>query len=173
MSVPRPERSGENLSDSAGTAGVNIRPLQARDRDQWRALFQQYLLPTVYNERRGFYLTRPPESLLSVTFNRLVDPMRQPYAIVAVKSDRIVGFANYLFHPSSWSMTDVCYLEDLYVEATMRRVGVGRALVQGVYTAADAAHAGAVHWVTHQSNSAARALFESTAHCTGFLRYER
>jgi ribosomal protein S18 acetylase RimI-like enzyme len=67
----------------------------------------------------------------------------------------------------------VCYLEDLYVEPAMRRVGVGSELVRAVYAASDQANASTVHWLTQQSNTAGRALFKTLAHRTTFIRYER
>ena len=173
MSVANPKAPGAVDTANAGQQLFGVRHLERGDRAQWRSLWQQYLLPTVGRHPHGFYLQRPRDELIDLTFERLVDPARQPHAFVAVRFDRLVGFVHYLFHPSSWSMTQVCYLEDLYVEPAMRRAGVGRELIHAVYAAADQANASTVHWVTQESNTAARALFETLAHRTTFIRFER
>jgi GNAT superfamily N-acetyltransferase len=161
-------------ADGARESLFRVRQLDRDDRAQWLSLWQQYLPPTAGPRRcPGFYLQPPPDKDVDVTFERLVDPARQPHALVAVNADRLVGFAHYLFHPSTWSVTQVCYLEDLYVEPAMRRAGAGRALIRALYAAADQANAAAVYWVTQESNTAARALFETLGRPAGFIRYER
>ena len=85
----------------------------------------------------------------------------------------LVGMVHYLFHPSSWSVTDVCYLEDLFVDPVARGKGVGRALIQAVYAAADRAKASAVYWMTQEYNADGRALYDTLAQRTSFIRYNR
>jgi GNAT superfamily N-acetyltransferase len=151
-----------------------VRGIDRADFAQWRSLWQQYLRPTTQERSPpAFYLQPPPGKVADATFERLVDPARQPHALVAVNGDRLIGFAHYLFHPSTWSLTQLCYLEDLFVEPAMRRAGVGSALIRGLYAAANQANACAVYWLTHESNIAARPLFETLARPTGFIRYER
>jgi GNAT superfamily N-acetyltransferase len=140
---------------------------------QWSSLWQQYLAPTVESGAPGFYLRAPTPEVVARTFDRLIDPAQQPHALVAVQTGRLVGLVHYLFHPSTWSQTPVCYMEDLFVEPVMRRAGVGHALIRALYAAADEADASAVYWVTHGSNTAARTLFDTLAHPTAFVRYER
>jgi GNAT superfamily N-acetyltransferase len=159
--------------DSTRQSLFRIRRLERGDRQQWRSLWQQYLSPAAGAKAPGFYLQAPPDNVVDVTFERLVDPGQQPHAFVAVNAERLIGFVHYLFHASTWSVTQVCYLEDLYVEPAMRRAGVARALLRALYEAADQANAGAVYWMTHRSNTASQALFETLAHATPFVRYER
>ena len=142
----------------------DLRPLQADDREQWNGLWQGYL---------RFYRQRLPGEITERTFARLIDDQQQPHAIVAAERGRLVGFAHYLFHPSSWSLTDVCYLEDLFVDPAARGGGVGRALIEGVYAAADRVKAGAVYWMTQEFNADGRALYDTLARRTSFIRYER
>jgi GNAT superfamily N-acetyltransferase len=160
-------------TDGTRESLISVRRLERGDRAQWHFLWRQYLGPTAGARVPGFYLQPPPEQVVDGTFERLVDPERQPYALVAVSADRLVGFAHYVFHPSTWSSTQVCYLEDLYVEPTMRRLGAGRALMRALYAAADEANAAAVYWVTHGSNTASQGFFETFARRTAFIRYER
>ena len=76
-------------------------------------------------------------------------------------------------HPSTWALRDYCYLEDLYVDPATRGHGVGRALIRAVYEAADRVQAASVYWLTQEFNSEGRALYDTLARRTSFIRYER
>ena len=143
---------------------IQIRALRSNDRDQWYELWRGYL---------RFYRQQLPEEITDATFRRLAGDDRQLHGLVAELEGRLTGFVNYLFHPSSWSLTQVCYLEDLFVDPTMRGGGVGRALIKAVYDAADAAKATTVYWMTQEFNAEGRALYDTLAHRTSFIRYER
>jgi GNAT superfamily N-acetyltransferase len=143
---------------------LGTRPLAASDRPQWDVLWQGYL---------RFYRHRLPNDITDSTFARLVDDKAQPHGIVAEDSGKIVGFAHYLFHRSTWSLSEVCYLEDVFVDPSARGAGAGRALIEAVYAAADRAGASTVYWMTQEFNADARALYDTIAHRTSFIRYER
>ncbi|MBV9345185.1 MAG: GNAT family N-acetyltransferase [Gammaproteobacteria bacterium] len=145
-------------------AAYRIRALQAEDQAEWRRLWQGYL---------RFYRQRLPDPVTAVTFERLVHPQQEPHGLVAEGEAGLVGLAHYLFHRSTWSATAVCYLEDLFVDPGIRGHGAGRALIQAVYAAADAHGASAVYWMTQEFNAEARALYDTLAHRTSFIRYER
>jgi GNAT superfamily N-acetyltransferase len=144
---------------------VTIRALRAEDRPNWSPLWAGYL---------RFYRQRLPEDITQETFARLVGSAGQPHALVAEGQDgRLVGFAHYLFHRSTWSISDICYLEDLFVAEGARGLGAGRALIEAVYIAADRAGAGSVYWMTQEFNADGRALYDTLARRTSFIRYER
>ena len=141
-----------------------IRPLRSTDREQWQLLWEGYL---------RFYRQRLPEPVTAATFARLVDERQQPHGLVAAHEGRLVGFAHYLFHPSTWALQEICYLEDLFVDPAARGQGVGRALIHAVYAAADRAQAPSVYWMTQEFNADGRALYDTLARRTSFIRYER
>lgn len=141
-----------------------IRTVQANDRSQWENLWQGYL---------RFYRQRLPPEITEATFARLVDERLQPHGLVAVRDAKVLGFAHYLFHPSTWQVGNICYLEDLFVDPAARGGGVGRALIQAVYAEADRAQAASVYWMTQEFNADGRALYDTLAHRTSFIRYER
>jgi GNAT superfamily N-acetyltransferase len=143
---------------------ITIRPLRAGDRVQWDALWRGYL---------RFYRQHLPDDITDLTFRRLSDAGAQPHALIGERDGRLLGFAHYLFHGSTWSARDICYLEDLYVDAGARGGGVGRALISAVYAAADAAGATTVYWMTQEFNAEGRALYDTLARRTSFIRYER
>jgi GNAT superfamily N-acetyltransferase len=143
---------------------LEIRPLKMTDRTQWQALWQGYL---------RFYRQSLAPEITDGTFARLVEGARQSHGIVAQRDGRLLGFAHYLFHASSWSAPDICYLEDLFVDPAVRGQGAGRALIHAVYAAADLARAGSVYWMTQEFNADGRALYDTLARRTSFIRYER
>ena len=161
--MPRTSSRPGKPRRASGTSAPAIRALRRTDRRQWEALWAQYL---------RFYRQHLPPEVTDATFARLVDET-QPHALVAEHNGTLVGFAHYTFHPSTWSLTDLCYLEDLFVAPGSRGLGSGRALIHAVYAAADRARAGSVYWMTQEFNADGRALYDTLAHRTSFIRYER
>jgi len=143
---------------------IGIRPLEAGDRAQWNTLWSGYL---------RFYRQHLPEDVTAGTFARLIDPRAPLHGLVAERGGALAGFVHFQFHPTSWSLRDSCYLEDLYVDPEARGGGVGRALIRAVYEAADRAQAASVYWLTQEFNAEGRALYDTLARRTSFIRYER
>ena len=54
-----------------------------------------------------------------------------------------------------------------------RKLGLGRALIEAVYREARAAGASRVHWLTHETNATARALYDTLADRPGFIQYRK
>jgi GNAT superfamily N-acetyltransferase len=142
-----------------------IRPLRASDEADWRRLWTGYL---------QFYQTSVAEPVYVSTFARLLgeDP-RDFNALVAEVDGKLLGLTHYLFHRHAWKVEDVCYLQDLYVDPQARGTGLGRLLIEAVYTRADAAGAPAVYWLTQDFNHQARQLYDRIAKVTPFIRYVR
>jgi hypothetical protein len=91
-----------------------IRRLQADDWDDWLPLWNGYL---------RFYREPLPEELTRLTFERLCERRDGMLGLVALDdSGGSVGIAHLVFHPTTWSETNKCYLEDLFGA----EVGAGR-----------------------------------------------
>ncbi len=142
-----------------------IRPLTPDDQADWRRLWTGYLT---------FYNATVPEAVYASTFARLLgsDP-RDFRALVAEGDGGLLGLTHYLFHRHGWKIEDTCYLQDLYVDPSARGTGLGRALIEAVYAAADAAGAPSVYWLTQDFNAEARRLYDRVAKVTPFIRYNR
>ena len=141
-----------------------IRPLRASDREAWNVLWDGYL---------RLYRHRLEPEVTEATFGRLIDENAQPHGLVAERDGRLVGLVHYTFHPTTWSLSDNCYLEDLYVDPGARGTGIGRSLIHAVYAVADKAKAANVYWLTQEFNADGRALYDTLARRTSFIRYER
>ncbi len=158
-----PERQGRQ--SMAQTDAPLVRAVEASDREEWAALWTAYL---------DFYETSVAPEVYDTTFARLLgrDP-HQFNGLVAEQDGRLVGLTHYLFHAHAWKIERVCYLQDLYADPSVRGTGVGRALIEAVYAAADAEGAPAVWWLTQDFNQTARHLYDRVARVTPFIRYNR
>ncbi|TCP61969.1 ribosomal protein S18 acetylase RimI-like enzyme [Rhodovulum bhavnagarense] len=142
-----------------------IRPLTAADRPDWHRLWTEYL---------SFYEASVPQSVFETTFSRLLpggDP--EMGCRLAVMGGRPVGLVHFIFHRHCWKPEGVCYLQDLYVDPTLRGTGIGRALVEAVYATADARGVAGVYWMTQSFNATARQLYDRIGQVTPFIKYVR
>lgn len=146
------------------TSKIEIRKVAQQDEMSWRELWNAYL---------RFYRHRLPDDITALTFKRLIDPSSDMHGFVAESGGATVGFVHYLYHGSTWSKSPVCYLEDLFVTSIARGLGAGRALISAVYAAADSDGAQSVYWMTQEYNADGRALYDTLARRTSFIKYER
>ena len=142
-----------------------VRPLETADEAEWRRLWTGYLT---------FYEASVDEKVYQTTFARLIGSASHDYnCVIAVLNGRPVGLAHYLFHRHNWRVENVCYLQDLYADPEVRGSGIGRALIEAVYAAADKAGAPNVYWTTQDFNTTARQLYDRIGRLTPFIKYER
>lgn len=143
----------------------SVRPLARDDEAHWRRLWTAYL---------EFYESSVTEEVYATTFERLLgDDPHDFNGLIAEVNGRPVGLTHYLFHRHNWKTENVCYLQDLYADPEIRGQGVGRALIQAVYDAADAAGAPSVYWLTQEFNTTARRLYDRIGTVTPFIKYAR
>lgn len=144
---------------------LTVRPLRPNDRPAWTALWRAYL---------EFYETSVADEVYDMTFSRLMGSDPQDFtALIAEVDGTVVGLVHYLFHRHCWKIENVCYLQDLYAHPDMRGKGVGRALIEAVYAAADAQGAPTVYWMTQDFNTNARQLYDRIGTVTPFIKYQR
>lgn len=143
---------------------TETRAIVAADRPAWRPLWDAYLV---------FYETELPDAVTDDVFARLVAGDGVHGAIAWSDDGEALGLTHWLFHPSTWSVGRYCYLEDLYVSPAARGRGVGKQLIAYVNAAAQAEGALKVYWLTHETNSAARVLYDKVADRTGLIHYEQ
>lgn len=144
---------------------IAIRPLRADDEPAWRDLWSGYL---------AFYRSSVDDSVYQSTFSRLLGTNDQDFqCLIAAQDGRPVGLTHYLFHRHCWRIENVCYLQDLYADPSVRGTGVGRQLIEAVYAAADAQGAPNVYWLTQDGNTTARRLYDQVGQLSNFIKYQR
>ena len=143
---------------------IEIRPFSPDDRKAWEPLWQGYLT---------FYKSSLPAEVTETTWRRFLDPSEPMHGLAAVLDGRIVGIVHYIFHRSTWTTSDYCYLQDLFTAEEARGHGVGRALIEEVYEKAKAAGASRVYWLTHETNATAQILYDKVAARSGFIQYRQ
>lgn len=142
---------------------TTIAAITDADREEWLPLWQAYLV---------FYESSLEPAVTDDVFARLVGDVDLHGAIARDEQGVAVGFVHWLFHASTWTTATYCYLEDLFVAPGTRGGGVGRALIGHVRERAAAAGAHKVYWLTQETNTAARTLYDKVATSTGFVHYE-
>jgi GNAT superfamily N-acetyltransferase len=153
------------VPDPSEVATVIVRRLTERDWDDWRNLWDAYL---------RFYRAEVHEETTRMTFHRLAEGSHGLTGFVAEDAEGgVVGIANLVFHPSTWSSSSYCYLEDLYVEPSARGGNTAKELIQAVYAEADLRSASRTYWATQEYNGPARSVYDQVAHRTSFIIYER
>lgn len=142
-----------------------IRDLRPTDRAQWDPLWAGYL---------AFYESTLEPAVTETTWARLNDPTEPMFALVAEdNAGRLVGVTHCVLHRGTWAIEDFCYLEDLFVSPHARGRGAGRALIEAVYARADALGCARVYWLTHETNTTARKLYDQVGRNLGFIQYRR
>lgn len=143
---------------------IVIRPVAGDERAAWEPLWKGYL---------DFYKTGVPKEVYDATWARLHDRDEPMWLLGAYVDGRLLGIVHYLYHRSCWTIGDYCYLQDLFVAEGARKLGLGRALIEAVYAKARADGASRVHWLTHETNAPARALYDTLADRPGFIQYRK
>lgn len=141
---------------------LNIRELKETDKDRWLELWAGYL---------EFYKSNLSPEQTEFTWKRLINNEQKMYGFVAENENGVIGFTHCLFRPSTWTETDYCYLEDLFVDPGIRGKGVGRALMNRVVDLAKEKNSKRVYWTTQEFNKTARVLYDSITSVSEFVQY--
>ena len=141
---------------------LTIRAIEEKDKSQWLKLWAGYL---------EFYKSTISPEQTELTWKRLINNELKMFGFVAENEDGVIGFTHCLFRPSTWTETDYCYLEDLFVDPNIRGKGVGRALMEKVVEFAKEKKSKRVYWTTQEFNKTARILYDSITPVSEFVQY--
>ena len=140
---------------------LTIRAIEEKDKDQWLKLWAGYL---------EFYKSTISSEQTELTWKRLINNELKMFGFVAESEEGVIGFTHCLFRPSTWTETDYCYLEDLFVDPNIRGKGVGRALMNKVIELAKEKKSKRVYWTTQEFNQTARVLYDSITPVSEFVQ---
>jgi len=93
---------------------------------------------------------------------RVADFIERDQAVFLLAGEGPDGIAQMRYLPSLWTGRLDAYLEELYVVPGLRGAGIGRALLEGAMETARAAGATRMDLNTGETDTAARALYQST-----------
>jgi GNAT superfamily N-acetyltransferase len=143
---------------------MKTRALSKSDYAGWRTLWDQYLI---------FYKHELTEEQTQLTFERLIDDSFGIHGLVLEVEGQILGIAHATFRHSTWAQNQELYLEDLFVDPSVRGKGYGRALIEATEELGKLRGAKKLYWQTHQDNATAQRLYDSMAVKSEFITYER
>ena len=141
---------------------VTIRDARPEDEARWRALWADYL---------AFYEVAVDADITDSTWRRVFDPASAIFMRVAEVDGAVAGFSLSLTHEGTWIHGKDCYLEDLFVDQSIRGKGIGRALLDDLVDLCRTNGWSRLYWHTSESNTRARALYDSYVESDGHIRY--
>lgn len=141
-----------------------IVPLRPGDHTAWLPLWRGY---------QAFYDVDIPPDVSAVTWARLLDPAEPVAGALAWSRREAIGLVHHIRHRSCWTISDYCYLQDLFVAPGRRGSGIGRKLIEHVYAEAEREGCARVYWLTHETNAIAMRLYDRIAQRSGFVQYRK
>ena len=150
--------------DNPAPDGIRIRPVTADDRPEWQSLWDDYLV---------YYQTDLPAERTEVLWKRILDPGNSIECLVAESGAGVVGLVQFFPHPDTWEIKHICYLQDLIVDESHRRAGIGEAIIRAVQQRCVDEGWAHVYWQTEETNTRAQGLYNKMAGGpTGFIVYQ-
>ncbi len=143
---------------------IHVRQVQEADKPSWLEIFNTYL---------KFYDAYPNDMDTELLWHRLTSSYPQIQGLVAESNGTVSGIAHFHYQLSTWSDTFYCYLEDIYVTEGERGNGVATALIAKVEELAIKQGCSELYWITKESNTTARKLYDKIAKLSDFVRYEK
>lgn len=147
------------MSQSPNIIITSVKP---EDYTQWLPYWLSY---------QEFYKVQLADEVTAATWKRFFDENVPVYCAVAREGEKILGFAHYLFHDSTWGINNFCYLEDLFVDPATRGKHIGKKLIQYVKEKAQAKNSDRFYWHTQESNKVAQRLYNWVAEEPGVIEY--
>ena len=122
-----------------------------------------------------FYETEVPLDVTQHTWERCLDP--EDAAMLCLVAEMqgglgVVGFATGIVHPSTFSKSDMMYLEDLFVSPEARGNGAATALIARMKEMVEERGYRKLYWHTLENNKTAQSLYSKLAKKTDFIRYD-
>jgi GNAT superfamily N-acetyltransferase len=142
---------------------LTIRPAEAHDHDEWKALFTAY---------GAFYETEFADPQREIVWGWLMDPSHSHKAWVAELDGKLVGFAHLRGHSDTFTGGPAWFLDDLFTTPEARGHGVATALITALREHADANGGGTISWITADDNLTAQSVYNKLATRARWVTYE-
>jgi GNAT superfamily N-acetyltransferase len=140
-----------------------VAPLTVDDERAWRPLFESYC---------RFYQVEPTAEKSSTVWRWLMELDHPLHGLGARVEGRLIGIAHVRAVPRTLSGADGGFLDDLFVDPSMRGSGAAEELLKGIAAFARARQWPNVRWWTADDNYRARNLYDRVARKTHWNTYE-
>jgi GNAT superfamily N-acetyltransferase len=144
---------------------IRIVPLAARHRAAWEALYAGYA---------DFYRVTQTPAMRATVWGWIMDPAHEVKAFVAEDaSGRAVGLAHYRPFARPLSASTGGFLDDLFVDPSLRGRRVADQLIEAV--AAEGSRRGwsLIRWITADDNYRGRGVYDRLATRTMWITYDK
>lgn len=130
-------------------SNFNIRKLNSDDYNNWLILWN---LNNNGDEEKA---------VTEHTWKRLTDEnYSEMGGFVAEIDNKIVGIVHYVIHPTTGSIDDICYMQDLYIDESYRRKGIGLSLVEKLSEFGRSQNWSRIYWFAASSNEKAKDFYK-------------
>jgi ribosomal protein S18 acetylase RimI-like enzyme len=96
----------------------------------------------------------------ATTWARLNDNDSAVNGLVAIVDDRPVGLVHYILHPTTGSLNEVCYVQDVFVDPAYRQRGYATAMMQELANEGRKRNWARLYWLAEADNFAAQMLYK-------------
>ena len=128
---------------------MKVRPATSDDFPQWLALWNA--------NNQGY----KDEDVTTKTWSRITNDGEPVYALMAEDAGELVGLLQYIVHPTTGNVLEICYMQDVYVVPERRKQGVARAMIAKLEALGKTEKWGRIYWLAENDNEAAQALYKS------------
>jgi len=109
-------------------------------------------LPAIFTLFKEFSIFQKTPEKMHITLEQLIGDEQYFRCFVAVVDGQIIGYATYFFAYYSWTGRGT-YLDDLYVQESHRKYGIGKQLLDKVIHHAKENNCKSVRWLVSRWNS--------------------
>ncbi len=142
---------------------VAVRPVAEGDHEAWAALYRGY---------RDFYAKPHDPSVFETVWGWLMDPAHESRGLVAECDGQLLGIGHFRRFARPIDGGHGLYLDDLFTAPEARGSGAGSAILHRLAEIAHDEGASLVRWITAESNTTARSLYDRVAKQTPWVTYD-
>ncbi|WP_085594502.1 GNAT family N-acetyltransferase [Thalassospira sp. MCCC 1A01428] len=139
---------------------IYIVQAQSQHRPGWEKLWRQNIV--------SFGAGDMTDDVINMLWYRILDPDHAMQAWLAVEradgggaaTDWVIGLAHIIVHPHTFSLRNVAYLEDFWVAADQRGLGIGGQMMAALEMQAKQQDWARLYWLTAGDNHKAQRLYD-------------
>ncbi len=129
---------------------MDIRPFRAQDFHLWEPVWIANNFGEIGN------------AVTKQTWSRIIDPDSPVggLGLFTRGEDKLVGILHYVLHPTTGSLKDACYMQDLFIRPEHRGRGLALRLIEDLARRGEKAGWSRLYWLAEAQNEAAQALYK-------------